>query len=199
MFVSRAEVGSSRRITPPGRRRALAMAIRCGENEAPVTSPAISLQRQQEHHPCDSKFFRYIPQQTLPEKFDITNASPENPIWLEGDFICSPDGMLQIPPLPGAGDLCRQGYSNYWGKIRYTYQFDGIHRYLCGIFNGIAAVKVNGIDCGILTPDGRLEIISAAVDGKNSVEIELSNTAQNLLDPDNPPVSFGISAILLAD
>lgn len=117
------------------------------------------------------------------------------PFYLAGNvgvgLEATENGMMPVfqDANPGLGNLVTRGYPFYWGRVVYTacVMLTGgasFSRLDCGEVDGVLKVKVNGSDAGVrYAPPYRFFIADKLTPGENRLELELSNTAQNLFGP----------------
>jgi len=117
------------------------------------------------------------------------------PVVLRGAFEVDKKGKVTAASLRKSfGDLCRLGYPNYAGKVKYGFEFELapelLDRHLlleCGDLREQVEALVNGRPAGVrIGLPYQFVITGLAQAGKNKVELIVSNTAANLLSVPEP-------------
>lgn len=174
------------------------------ENDSPVEVNGIRLEVSEEAHPCDPCFRRIdVSGVVRPGLNRVVIAERPERIYLEGNFLVDDAGGLRAVPEPSPwqlGDLSRQGLPYYWGKVVYRCEFSGPAALLEVKMAGAAIIRLNGRECGSLLGGGVVTIAEYCHPEENQLEIELFNSAQNMVCAGaEPPAPFGIESLRLLD
>ena len=136
---------------------------------------------------------------TFCELWELENSFLVGDFQVDAQAIGKPSEVKFAKTQLLPGDWTKQGYPFYAGQMKYeaTFDVEGKEQIILEIGNlkaHIASVSLNGKDCGkVALPPYRLDLTDKAKVGENKLQIVVTNSLRNLLDPlhflEKPPIA----------